>query len=95
LLDDRRQRLTSSRTKAAKLGGTVADRGGAFLLQLFAHCWIAEGRDGRRIDLAGDVGRQLGRPKTPNQAVDSNPCTTSPIAGRSGNEDCRCALVTP
>ena len=44
--------------------------------------------------LVMSAGRLAG-PKTPNYAVDSKPCTISPIAGKSGNDGWRCALVTP
>ena len=57
------------------------------------------GRDDLPAARLGDsdataVGSWAG-PNTPNHAFDSKPGTASPIAGRSGNAGCRCALVTP
>src|SRR6516164_5400531 len=42
--------------------------------------------------IATPLSTTLGRPVI---VENSKPVTTSPIAGRSGNDGCRCALVTP
>src|SRR6478672_7650973 len=89
------QRWTSSRTKAANSAALLPTG----MAPSFCNCSRMPG-----LVIAATIaalslfvmsaGRWAG-PKTPNHAVDSKPCTISPIAGKLGNDGCRCALVTP
>jgi len=82
LPDDRRPALDVLAHEGCELGWAVGGRHGAFALELLAHLGIVEPGADCAIELGGDLGGSFAGPNTPNQAVDSKPFTTSPIAGR-------------
>src|SRR6516164_1938554 len=89
------QRATSARTNAAKSAAVIPAGVAPSLSSCVRNAGSSSAARSAALRRSVSGGASRAGANTPNPAVDSKPFTTSPIAGRSGNDGCRRALVTP